>query len=203
MKKLFVILLAAAMLCALLSACDGEAFPLPDAQSGADSKAESAGTAGDESSISAGEESSKSSGVSSKIADPTQAKEFTSKLEWTDEGIEFCLPEDREGNLFTDCGLTCMVTGESYGNDVVAYHEYDKEGEITKKTAGKYTFDYQSFDYLGLPDWHMYVIRLASTDSPNQMAHRYYRIIYTVYGAEYPDSQIEKFMATINLPWEK
>ena len=40
MKKLFVILLAAAMLCALLSACDGETFPLPDAQSGADSKAE-------------------------------------------------------------------------------------------------------------------------------------------------------------------
>ncbi len=150
---------------------------------------------------SGGENSGNGVQSNGKVADPAQAKDFTSQIKWESEGIELCLPADREGNLFSDCGLKCMVTADCYDGDVVAYHEYDKECESVKKTVGGHTFDYQSFDYLGLKDWHMFVIRIAFTESRNQMEHRYYKIVYTVYGSEYPESQVEKFMATLYFPW--
>ena len=140
---------------------------------------------------------------SGKVADPAKAKEFTKQVRWVSEGIEFYAPEDYESNAFVDCGVRCMIMGERYDGNVSIYHEYDKDGEITKKTVGKYTFDYQSFDYLGLKDWHIFVIRIAFTESPNQMEHGYYKIVYNVYGENYPESQIEKFMATLSFPNEK
>ena len=136
-----------------------------------------------------------------KVADESQAKEFTKPLKWESEGIELSLPADSEGNLFSDCGLNCMVTADCFDADVVSYHEYDKQSEATQKTVGKYTYDFQSFDYLGIKDWHMFVIKIAFTESRNQMEHRYYKIIYTVYGEDYPVSQVEKFMETLHFTW--
>ena len=144
----------------------------------------------------------KSSGTAnSKVANPALANAFTRFVSWEDDGIEFSMPDNYDRGFFTDCGLNCIIQGDCYSADVVAYHEYDKECETVKKTVGKYTFDYQSFDYLGLSDWHLFVIRIAFTESRNQMEHRYYKIVYTVYGADYPESQIEKFMATLHFPW--
>ena len=131
----------------------------------------------------------------------TTAKAFTSLLQLEDEGVDFFLPEVRQQNLFTDCGINCMVTCDCYDADVVAYHEYDKEGETVKKTVGSHTYDYQSFDYLGAPNWHIFVIRIAFTESRNQMEHRYYKILFTAYGADYPESQVEKFMETLRFTW--
>lgn len=136
-----------------------------------------------------------------KTADIGLAKEFTSPMEWTSDGLKFCLPEDHDATSFTDCGLNCLFTGDCYDADVVAYHEYDNEGETVKKTVGKYTFDFQSFDYLGLSDWHIFVIRIAFTESRNQMEHRYYKLLYTVYGSGYPESQVENFMKTLDFTW--
>ena len=133
---------------------------------------------------------------------PGQSKggreEFTALYRNEYESIEFCLPENHEGNLFTDMGANCMVEANCYSNPVVAYYEYDKESPIEKKTVGKYTFDYQKFNYLGISNWRMYVIKIAFTDDPNQMVHRYYRIVYNVYSEDYDDAQVEKFMSTIN-----
>ena len=88
-------------------------------------------------------------------------------------------------------GTNCRVTVDRYGNDVAAYHEYDKNAEIEKKTVGDYTFDYQKFNYLNIPDWRMYVIRIEHN-------HEYYRFIYNVNAQEYDDAQVEKFMQTIS-----
>ena len=66
-----------------------------------------------------------------------------------------------------------------------------------KKTVCNYTFDYQAFDNYGISNWKVFVIRLASTERPNQMEHRYYKIVYNAYGEKYPESQVEKFMQTI------
>ncbi|MBP5231328.1 MAG: hypothetical protein ILO68_06315, partial [Clostridia bacterium] len=90
---------------------------------------------------------------------------------------------------------------DCYDGDVVAYHEYDGEGETVKKTVGSHTYDYQSFDYLGLKNWHIFVIRIAFTESRNQMEHRYYKILFTAYGEGYPESQVEKFMGTLRFTW--
>ena len=136
-----------------------------------------------------------------KTANLGLANEFTRPVKWESDGIEFCMPENYDSGFFNDCGLNCMIQADCYDANVSAYHEYDKESETIKKTVGKYTFDYQSFDYLGLKDWHIIVIRIAFTESRNQMEHRYYKIVYTVYGENYPESQVEKFMATLHFPW--
>ena len=85
---------------------------------------------------------------------------------------------------------------DRYGNDVVAYHEYDNFATIEKKTAGGHTFDYQKFNYLDLPNWRMYVIKIVHN-------YEYYRFIYNVYAEEYDDAQVVKFMETIRFTDEK
>lgn len=201
MKKAIMFLLAAVMFAAAFAACSGGEVPGPEKQSAADTDTSEKST---ESAADPGvsEESSKSAANTGRIADIKQAKEFTDLTHGLDEEIEFRLPEGHQGNIFEDCGVNCLVVAECFDADVVAYHEYDKEGEVTQKTVGAYTFDFQSFDYMGLKDWHIYVIRMANTESRNQFEHRYYKIVYNVYGEGYPDSQIEKFMQTINLPLE-
>ena len=123
-------------------------------------------------------------------AEKGEAKEFTAKVRLESDFVEFCLPEDHDGAFFTDMGVNCAISIDRYGNDVVAYHEYDKYGTVEKKTVGEYTFDYQKFNYMDLPDWRMYVIRIVRN-------HEYYRFVYNVYSAEYDDQQVEKFMETI------
>ncbi|MCR5457779.1 MAG: hypothetical protein K6F14_06855 [Clostridiales bacterium] len=115
----------------------------------------------------------------------------------TEEGISFCLPANRDGNLFTDMGANCCVMYDHYSYRTAAYEEYDNDGPIEKKTVGQFTYDYQKFHYLGADNWIIYVIRIAFTESRNQMAHNYYRILYNVYAKDYDDSQVEKFMSTI------
>ncbi len=119
-----------------------------------------------------------------------EAKEFTSPIRLETDFIEFCLPEDRDGNIFTDMGASCMVTVDRYGNDVAAYHEYDSQASVEKKTVGEYTFDYQKFNYMDVPDWRIYVIRIVHN-------YEYYRFLYNVYSSDYDDAQVEKFMKTI------
>ena len=123
-------------------------------------------------------------------SDANEAKEFTALVRLETDFVEFCLPDDHDGNLFKDMGANCAVTVDRYGNDVAAYHEYDKSAEIEQKTAGNHTFDYQKFNNMGIPDWRMYVIRIVHN-------HEYYRFIYNVYAEEYDDRQVEKFMETI------
>lgn len=125
------------------------------------------------------------------------AGEFTAKVTLKDEWVEFCLPENHDGLSFKDMGANCLINVDRYDAPVAAYYEYDSEGETVKKTVGGYTFDYQKFNHFGIEDWRMYVIRIAFTDSPNQMEHEYYRFIYNVYAKEYDDAQVEKFMQTI------
>ena len=122
-------------------------------------------------------------------ADKT-ANEFTEKIRLESDFVEFCVPEDHEGNLFKDMGVNCAVTVDRYDNDVAAYHEYDSYGTVEKKTVGDYTFDYQKFNYMDIPDWRIYVIRIVRN-------HEYYRFLYNVYSSEYDDGQVEKFMETI------
>jgi hypothetical protein len=119
-----------------------------------------------------------------------EAKEFTSPVRLESDFVEFCLPEDHDGGTFSDMGANCVITIDRYGNDVVAYHEYDDQGPVEKKTVGEYTFDYQKFNYLNIPNWRMYVIRIVHN-------YEYYRFIYNVYSSEYDDAQVEKFMKTI------
>ena len=119
-----------------------------------------------------------------------EAKEFTSPIRLETDFVEFCLPEDRDGNIFTDMGASCMVTVDRYGNDVAAYHEYDSQASVEKKTVGEYTFDYQKFNYMDVPDWRIYVIRIVHN-------YEYYRFLYNVYSSDYDDAQVEKFMKTI------
>ena len=131
------------------------------------------------------------------------AKEFTAKVTLEDEWVEFCLPEDHDGMVFTDMGANCVLYVDRYSNPVSAYYEYDDQGETVKKTVGKYTYDYQKFNYLGIEDWRIYVIMIAFTDDPNQMSHEYYRFLYTVFAKEYDDAQVEKFMDTIRFLGEE
>ena len=119
------------------------------------------------------------------------AKEFTRLVTLEDLRVEFCVPDDFDGGMFTDMGVSCLLTVDCYGNDVVAYHEYDDEGEITKVTIGSYTFDYQKFNHFGIPDWRMYVIRISFGN------YAYYRFVYNVYSEEYDDAQVQRFMETI------
>lgn len=132
--------------------------------------------------------------------DSNQNKEtgsiFTDLIK-TEDGVSFCLPASRSGNTFNDNGANCMVTWDRYSYDVAAYHEFDDQGQIEKKTVGKYTYDYQKFNNYGIENWIVYVIRIAFTESTNQMAHSYYKIVYNVYANSYDDSQVEKFMSTI------
>ena len=121
---------------------------------------------------------------------PKDAKEFTSAVRLEYDFVEFCLPEDRDGNMFTDMGASCAVTVDRYGNDAAAYHEYDSQASIEKKTVGEYTFDYQKFNYMDMPNWRIYVIRIVHNGE-------YYRFLYNVYSSEYDDAQVEKFMETI------
>lgn len=129
-------------------------------------------------------------GQSGDVSSDKTAKEFTEKIRLESEFVEFCLPEDRDGNLFKDLGANCAVTVDRYGNDVAAFHEYDSYGTVEKKTVGEYTFDFQKFNYMDIPDWRIYVIRIVRN-------HEYYRFLYNVYSSEYDDGQVEKFMETI------
>ncbi len=196
MKKIISALLLIALCLSLLASC-GASSPVPSGSEDADRTEKTNGS-------NETEETNGTEGPGT-IKELDEAKEFTAVITALvdDEGIEFCLPEDHEGNLFTDCGVNCMVTAESFGNDVVAYHEFDNQGTIVKKTVGNYTFDYQAFDNYGISNWKVFVIRFASTERPNQMEHRYYKIVYNAYGEKYPESQVEKFMQTIRLPWEE
>ena len=221
MKRL-TILLALLLIAALVGSCSVSELEKSDPPSGSadgtvsDTSAAEIQESGNDSipdtyssaadpSESAAEESGNdghaSSGESGQADEPKEAKEFTSLLKWEDEGVELCLPEDREMNMFSDCGINCLVTVDCYDGDVVAYHDYDDQGGVVKKTVGKHTYDYQSFDYLGLENWHIFVIRIAFTESRNQMEHRYYKILFTAYGAGYPESQVEKFMKTLRFTW--
>ncbi|MBQ7670102.1 MAG: hypothetical protein IJS45_05215 [Clostridia bacterium] len=125
-------------------------------------------------------------------------EEFTSHIDYNAyEECSFNLPENHDGFMFTDMGYTCMLQVDCYDYINAAYNEYNNEAPIEKKTVGDYVFDYQKFDYLGLPNWRMYVIRIAFDQSNNQMEHRFYRFVYNVYGEDYDDAQVEKFMRTI------
>ncbi|MBQ3865652.1 MAG: hypothetical protein II776_02030 [Clostridia bacterium] len=119
-----------------------------------------------------------------------EAKDFTAKVRLESDFVEFCLPADHDGGFFSDMGANCMLALDRYGDDVVAYHEYDRYGGIEKKTVGDYTFDFQKFHNMDIPDWTVYVIRIVHN-------HEYYRFVYNVYAADYDDGQVEKFMETI------
>lgn len=125
-------------------------------------------------------------------------EEFTSFIDYKDEEISFKLPENHQGFMFTDMGYSCMLQVDCYDYINAAYEEYNNEAPIEKKAVGDYVFDYQKFNYLGLSDWQMYVIRIAFDQSRNQMEHRFYRIVYNVYGADYDDAQVEKFISTLD-----
>ena len=189
MKKIIIALIAA-VAALILCACSDSVEEI-DTQTVADSKAETSLNTESET-----ETESESAGLeSAEIINVP--KEFTSEIVLEDDGISFKLPDDHDGGYFTDLGVNCGVQIDEYDANVVAYHEYDDQAPVEKKTVGDYTFDYQKFNYLGIPNWKFYVIRIAFNDSPNQMEHRYYRIIYNVYAEEYDDAQVEKFMKTI------
>lgn len=127
------------------------------------------------------------------------AQEYTEPFEFTYDYVSVCLPANHNGNMFTDLGVSCMVTVDRYDYSTVAYHEYDDQGTITKKTIGDYTYDFQHFYNMGIKNWQMYVIRIAFDQSPNQMEHAFYRFIFNVYSEEaFDDAQVEKFMKTIS-----
>ena len=129
-------------------------------------------------------------------------EEFTELLEYKDDGVSLKLPANHDGNLFMDMGVNCMVTVDRYNADVVAYHEYYNEAPNQQKTVNGRTYEYQEIiNYWGMPDWCIYVIRIAFTESRNQMEWSYYRILYTVYKEGYDASQVEKFMETIEFAW--
>ena len=131
-----------------------------------------------------------------------EKEEFTEQLTYEGEGISLKLPANREGNLFVDMGVNCMVEVERYDADVVAYHEYDNEAPIQTKTVNGRTYEYQEIiNHYGMPDWCIYVIKIAFTESRNQMEWSYYRILYTVYKEGYDASQVEKFMETLEFEW--
>ena len=131
-----------------------------------------------------------------------EKEEFTDPLTYEDDGVSFKLPANHQGNLFTDMGVNCMVEVDRYDADVVAYHEYDNEAPIQTKTVNGRTYEYQEIiNYWGMPDWCIYVIKIAFTESRNQMEWSYYRILYTVYKEGYDASQVEKFMNTIEFAW--
>ena len=181
-KRIFV--------CILLIACMLLTFGC-----GSGNEIASGGNGGNESS---GGNAESSSAGSSGSFEWGEKEEFTELLEYKDDGVSLKLPANHEGNLFMDMGVNCMVTVDRYNADVVAYHEYDNEAPIQQKTVNGRTYDYQEIiNYWGMPDWCIYVIRIAFTESRNQMEHRYYKILYTVYGEDYPESQVEKFMQTI------
>ena len=167
MKKTLCCIFAAVLLAAFLAGCG-------------------AGGSGSETPGSA----SVGSGESQTDAGKGGAKEFTAPVRLETDYVEFCLPEDHDGVSFTDMGANCVLMIDRYGNDVAAYHEYDRYGEIQKKTVGGYTFDYQKFNYMDLPNWRIYVIRIFHNGD-------YYRFLYNVYATEYDDAQVEKFMGTI------
>lgn len=131
-----------------------------------------------------------------------EKEEFTDPLTYEDDGVSFKLPANHQGNLFTDMGVNCMVTVDRYDADVVAYHEYDNEAPVQTKTVNGRTYEYQEIiNYWGMPDWCIYVIKIAFTESRNQMEWSYYRILYTVYKEGYDASQVEKFMETLEFAW--
>ncbi|MBR5769766.1 MAG: hypothetical protein IKZ81_03015 [Clostridia bacterium] len=157
---------------------------------------------------SGGNESSGSSNVESSSAGSNgnfewgEKEEFTELLEYKDDGVSLKLPANHDGNLFKDMGVNCMVTVDRYGADVVAYHEYDDEAPVQLKTVNGRTYEYQEIiNYWGMPDWCIYVIKIAFTESRNQMEWSYYRILYTVYKEGYDSSQVEKFMETLEFAW--
>ncbi len=191
MKKIIIALIAA-VAALILCACSGSVEEI-DAQTVADSESETSLNTESETET---ETESESAGLESAEV-INVPKKFTSEIVLEDDGISFKLPDDHDGGYFTDLGVNCGVQIDEYDANVVAYHEYDDQAPVEKKTVGDYTFDYQKFNYLGIPNWKFYVIRIAFNDSPNQMEHRYYRIIYNVYAEEYDDAQVEEFMKTI------
>lgn len=134
--------------------------------------------------------------------DQSEKQEFTDPVNYEDEGISFKLPADHDGFMFKDMGYNCMLEVERYGYETEAYHMYDDEAPIVQKTVNGRTYEYQKIvDHYGMPDWWIYVIKIAFTDSPNQMEWSYYRILYNYYGHDYDDAQVEKFMSTIEFAW--
>ena len=200
MKKLLSLCMALLLVFGVCS-CAGKTADTSDGNKRAGSEdAASDGTT--DASVAVGQTSAEPSGRSeaaaptsdaaeeTSVAQLGEAKEFTSVVTLQYDWLEFCLPEDHNSTSFTDLGATCLITVDRYTNDVVAYHEYDDEGETVKKTVGSYTFDYQKFHHFNIDDWIMYVIRIVHNGE-------YYRIIYNVYATDYDDAQVEKFMATI------
>ena len=190
MKKICILLAAVLLMTALVScggAAEGPAAasdpePASSAQQ-TESQTESQAESQTESQADETQEASAASGTA-------EAQEFTALVSLEYDFVEFCLPENHDGVSFVDMGANCTVMIDRYGNDVVAYHEYDNFAAIEKKTAGGHTFDYQKFNYLDLPNWRMYVIKIVHNNE-------YYRFIYNVYAEEYDDAQVEKFMSTI------
>ena len=45
------------------------------------------------------------------------------------------------------------------------------------------------------------MIRIAFTDSPNQMAHQYYLIACNVFAPKYDDARAEAFMRTLRFTY--
>lgn len=126
----------------------------------------------------------------------TQEKTEVKDIEFTetvsnDEGIQYKLPKGYESNnMYIDNGIRVMFYAESYSNSVARMKEYDNYADkIEKVTINGVEYEYYKANYM--KDYIIYVYRtqLAQND--------YYYFEFNVFGSNYEDSHIVKFMETV------
>ncbi len=92
--------------------------------------------------------------------------------------------------MYVDNGIRIMFYIENYSNPVARMKEYDNlANKIEKVTINGYEYDYYKVNYINNYIIYVYRTKLANND--------YYYFEFNVFGKDYEDSHITKFMETV------
>ena len=128
---------------------------------------------------------------------------------WSNLGFSTLLyPDASDGRLYTF--MNDRVSTGEFLQKIKRNNRLDADIRVNLLTLGFWSgesfftldFNLRSLSALAVP-YDVFSFWKEGAESRNQFEHRFYKLVYTVYGENYPESQVEKFMATINLPLEK
>lgn len=123
--------------------------------------------------------------------DESAKEKFTSLISNTSFNIRYKLPENHTSNYeFTDMGVSIKLDIYTFEKETSKLTEYDHfADEIKKKDINGNTYEYYKFN--NTPTHLIYIYR-------TKVNKLYYLFIYNVYNSEYDDTQVDKFMNTVD-----
>ena len=127
--------------------------------------------------------------VSKKESTEKKKEEFTKTISLEDFHIEYKLPENSISEYdFEDMECSVIIDVSEYETDDSDLHINDNKAEkIETSNINGYSFEHYKYSQ---EDGVTYVYR-------TQVNGKYYLFSYNVYGSDYDDSQVEKFINTV------